>query len=131
MDGCCDPACKLCMSRLIARFGMWYCVAHSCKQSDAAHSVQDVHNYCLAKRMSQETNMCMCRTLQDVDHSQGRIRGSMRAQDVAGAPGPIDTYFEGDIVDDVNNTFWTHTWGTSRETDLRHWSKFEGFASIK
>jgi hypothetical protein len=69
--------------------------------------------------------------LQDVDLAQGLVSGSMRALDVAGAAGPIDTYFEGHIVDDVHNTFWTRTWGASREMDLRHWSKFEGFADIK
>jgi hypothetical protein len=55
----------------------------------------------------------------------------MQALDVEGSAGPIDTFFEGHIVDDVHNTFWTQTWGASRETDLRHWSKFEGFAGIK
>lgn len=69
--------------------------------------------------------------LQEVDHAQGRVSGSMRALDVAGAAGPIDTYWEGEIVDDVHNSFWTHGWGASRETDLRHWSKFEAFADIK
>jgi hypothetical protein len=69
--------------------------------------------------------------LQNVDLAQGLVSGSMRALDVAGAAGPIDTYFEGHIVDDVHNTFWTRTWGASREMDLRHWSKFEGFADIK
>jgi hypothetical protein len=69
--------------------------------------------------------------VQDVDLSRGHVSGSMQALDVEGAAGPIDTFFEGHIVDDVHNTFWTQTWGASRETDLRHWSKFDGFAGIK
>lgn len=42
--------------------------------------------------------------VQDVDYRLGRVSGSMRALDVAGAPGPIDTFFEGHIIDDMNNT---------------------------
>lgn len=73
----------------------------------------------------------MCGLVQAVDYSRGRLSGSMQALDVAGAAGPINTYWEGDLIDDVHNSFWTQTWGASRETDLRHWSKFSGFADIK
>lgn len=69
--------------------------------------------------------------VQSVDYERGTLSGSMYALDVAGAAGSIDTYWEGHIIDDTHNTFWTHTWGASRETDLRHWSEFDGFADIK
>lgn len=76
--------------------------------------------------------LCLCLALlQDVDCSRGSLSGSMRAIDVDGAAGPIDTYWEGEIIDDVHHTFWTQTWGASRETDLHHWSNFESFADIK
>lgn len=76
--------------------------------------------------------LCLCLALlQDVDYSRGSLSGSMRAIDVDGAAGPIDTYWEGEIIDDVHHTFWTQTWGASRETDLHHWSNFESFADIK
>lgn len=69
--------------------------------------------------------------LQEVDAARGRLAGSMQAFDVAGADGPIDTFFEGEVIDDANATFWTGSYGASTSTDLRHWSKFQSFADVR
>jgi hypothetical protein len=55
----------------------------------------------------------------------------MQARNVPGMQQPIETFWEGSIVDDVNHTFFTRAWGASRDTDLQHWAKFDGWAAIK
>jgi len=68
---------------------------------------------------------------QDVDLSRGYVAGSMVA-DVAGNPaGPVETFWEGVVVDDTSNTFYTGTWGATRSSDLRHWAKFDGFEELR
>jgi hypothetical protein len=66
-----------------------------------------------------------------VDWARGTLSGSMQASNVVGAAGPIDTFFQGAIVDDVHHTFWTGDHGASQATDLRHWSKFPGFSPLR
>jgi hypothetical protein len=35
------------------------------------------------------------------------------------------------VVDNVNHSFYTKSWESSRETDLNHWSHFQGFERLK
>lgn len=51
----------------------------------------------------------------------------MEARNVPLAQGPIVTYWEGEVVDNVHHSFMTRKWGASAGTDLAHWGKFEGF----
>jgi hypothetical protein len=57
----------------------------------------------------------------------------MTAQDVPEATAPVVTYFEGEIVDNKNHSFYTsHTdWSALSDTDIRHWSKFSAFKELK
>ncbi|GIL66898.1 hypothetical protein Vafri_20374 [Volvox africanus] len=71
-------------------------------------------------------------TIYSCDLARGRVTGSMVAQNSPLAKRPIVTYFEGEIIDNINHTFWTGCkWGTcpSRETDVRYWSRCPGFTS--
>jgi hypothetical protein len=69
--------------------------------------------------------------LQDVDLARGYVAGTMQARNVPGMQQPIETFWEGCIVDDVNHTFYTRAWGASKATDLQHWAKFDGWQDIK
>lgn len=62
----------------------------------------------------------------------------MQALNVPGASGaPIVTFWEGHVVDDARHSFYTRGcpgWGVGapgRDVDLKHWGKFEGFASLR
>ncbi|KAG2431043.1 hypothetical protein HYH02_013474 [Chlamydomonas schloesseri] len=102
-------------------------------------------------------------TIHSCDMASGRITGSMVAQQNSGGGGggggggaagsnggvggggvvggggsgrkaPIVTYFEGDIIDNFNHTFYTGAkWGlpggaAGRDADLRHWGRCPGFS---
>jgi hypothetical protein len=64
----------------------------------------------------------------------------MQALNVPGAgAAPVVTWWEGHILDDRRHTFFTagsagFAGGGSvpgRETDLKHWGRFEGFAQLR
>lgn len=70
--------------------------------------------------------------LQGCDLQQGYVCGSMEALNVPSAKSSVVTFWEGEIVDNVNYTFFTpQNWGADRVTDLKHWSKFKCFAALK
>eukprot|EP00878_Enallax_costatus_P036754 GHUV01041303.1.p1 GENE.GHUV01041303.1~~GHUV01041303.1.p1 ORF type:complete len:116 (+),score=31.97 GHUV01041303.1:301-648(+) len=74
--------------------------------------------------------MSPCPVPQDVDMQSGHVSGIMQASNVPGMQQPIETFWEGCVIDDVNNTFYTRCWGASRDTDLQHWGKFEGWSEL-
>lgn len=51
----------------------------------------------------------------------------MEALDVFSAPAPVITFWEGEIVDNVNHFFLTRRWGAEMGTDISHWRKFQPF----
>ncbi|GLC50717.1 hypothetical protein PLESTB_000411700 [Pleodorina starrii] len=78
----------------------------------------------------QQEDWAVTATIYSCDFECGRVTGSMVAQNSPLAKRPIVTYFEGDIIDNVNHTFWTgRKWGSpSQETDVRYWSRCLGFS---
>eukprot|EP00951_Prasinocladus_malaysianus_P018385 scaffold146746_cov50-Prasinocladus_malaysianus.AAC.1 len=54
----------------------------------------------------------------------GSVCGTMEAENVPHARSPVTTFWEGEIVDNVNYSFFTNKWGASLDTDMKHWSKF-------
>mmetsp|Transcript_5941 Transcript_5941/g.20231 ORF Transcript_5941/g.20231 Transcript_5941/m.20231 type:complete len:292 (+) Transcript_5941:2057-2932(+) len=69
--------------------------------------------------------------LQGCDLETGYICGSMEALNVPSAESSVVTFWEGEIVDNVNHTFFTSNWGAGRDTDVKHWSRFPSFAPLK
>mmetsp|Transcript_16941 Transcript_16941/g.23397 ORF Transcript_16941/g.23397 Transcript_16941/m.23397 type:complete len:300 (+) Transcript_16941:256-1155(+) len=70
--------------------------------------------------------------LQGCDLEEGYICGIMEALNVPSAKSAVVTFWEGEIIDNVNHTFFTKpSWGADRATDIKHWSKFIGFDSLK
>ncbi|XP_021657471.1 uncharacterized protein LOC110647786 isoform X2 [Hevea brasiliensis] len=62
----------------------------------------------------------------DLDH--GYLCGTMEALNVPMADTPVVTFWEGEIVDGKNYTFFTGKWEASAEDDIRHWTKFPSFS---
>lgn len=68
--------------------------------------------------------------IQGVDRDHGYLCGTMEALNVPSADTPVVTFWEGEIIDNKNYTFYTGKWEASREDDIRHWSKFASFAEF-
>ncbi|XBI24561.1 hypothetical protein VPH35_049644 [Triticum aestivum] len=64
------------------------------------------------------------------DIEQGYLCGTMEALNVPLADTPVVTFWEGEIVDATNYTFFTGKWEASAEDDVRHWSKFPSFTPL-
>nr|CAB3476309.1 unnamed protein product [Digitaria exilis] len=64
------------------------------------------------------------------DLEQGYLCGTMEALNVPLADTPVVTFWEGEIVDAKNYTFFTGKWEASPEDDIRHWSKFPSFTPL-
>jgi glucose-induced degradation protein 4 len=68
------------------------------------------------------------------DPHRGYCCGIMEAHDVPEAspgrayPTPVETFFEGEIVDNTNHCFWTRdgAWDACSEGDFLHWSSVPG-----
>lgn len=69
-------------------------------------------------------------SIQGLDLKRGTVCGSMEALDVPKAASPVVTFWEGEIVDNVNFRFLTRRWGAHVATDLDHWRKFRPFAAL-
>lgn len=44
---------------------------------------------------------------------------------------PVVTAWEGEIIDNINNTFVTSKWGATQQSDMKHWSKFSEFVPLR
>jgi len=44
---------------------------------------------------------------------------------------PVVTFWEGEIVDNENHTFYTSKWHATHATDLDYWQKFPAFAPLR
>lgn len=68
--------------------------------------------------------------MQEVNLETGYICGIMRAENVPQAKTPVVTFWEGDIIDNVNHSFMTSKWGAEKKVDAKHWLKFDGFGPL-
>ncbi len=67
-----------------------------------------------------------------MDHLSGTLCGEIEAVDVPGAEGPVATFFEGEIVDNANHSFYTAAWDarSDADVDISHWSRFKPFGQL-
>ena len=72
-------------------------------------------------------------TLHKCDFARGVLCGTMTAKNVPEATTPVVTFFTGEIVDNMNWSFYTsHTdWAALAETDISHWNRFLSFKPMK
>ena len=71
--------------------------------------------------------------IEHVDFEKGEVFGSMTASNVPGAASPVVTYFEGEIIDNENATFYSDPDASARTclSELRHWSRFPAFRPLR
>lgn len=71
--------------------------------------------------------------IQECNLSNGKICGTMTACNVPEATAPVVTFFEGEIIDNINASFYTpHTdWSAVADTDLAHWGRFTAFRDLR
>lgn len=69
--------------------------------------------------------------VQGCDMERGYVCGVMEALNVPTAESKVMTFWEGEIVDNVNHTFYTSKWGANPESDVKHWAKFSYFSKLR
>ncbi|KAL0053045.1 hypothetical protein WJX82_000107 [Trebouxia sp. C0006] len=69
--------------------------------------------------------------IEEVNLETGYVCGSMRAENVPKAKSPVVTFWEGDIIDNVNHSFITCKWGADKKIDVKHWPRFDGFEPLR
>ncbi|KAF9952055.1 hypothetical protein BGZ72_006567 [Mortierella alpina] len=69
-------------------------------------------------------------TISAVDYDSGTVYGLMEAMDVPMSASNVVTFWEGEIIDFENHTFWTRKWTAKARTDLEHWKRLEAFNGI-
>lgn len=69
--------------------------------------------------------------VQGCDMERGYVCGVMEALNVPTAESKVMTFWEGEVVDNVNHNFYTSKWGADRESDIKHWNKFPHFAKLR
>lgn len=85
-------------------------------------------------------------TVEEANFARGYVCGTMHANGFnCGAPNPnspphyqqmsqqqsseaVATFWEGEIIDNVNHTFYTQKWGATKAIDRKHWLKLAPFA---
>jgi len=72
-------------------------------------------------------------TIDSCNFATGEVLGSMFAYDVPGSEGLVTTYFEGEIIDNVNHTFYSDPDASDRAcvTEIRHWLRFPSFRPMR
>ncbi|XP_076925170.1 uncharacterized protein LOC143587894 [Bidens hawaiensis] len=68
--------------------------------------------------------------IQGCDLKHGYLCGTMEALNVPMADTPVVTFWEGEIVDTKNYTFFTNKWKATSEVDIDHWTKFPSFSPL-
>ncbi|KAF9939607.1 hypothetical protein BGZ67_009187 [Mortierella alpina] len=69
-------------------------------------------------------------TISAVDYRSSTVYGLMEAMDVPMSASSVVTFWEGEIIDFENHTFWTRKWTAKARTDLEHWKRLEAFNGI-
>ncbi|MQL79261.1 hypothetical protein Taro_011690 [Colocasia esculenta] len=68
--------------------------------------------------------------IQGFDPAHGYLCGIMEALNVPYAETPVVTFWEGEIIDSKNYTFYTGKWEATPDDDVKHWSQFSSFSPL-
>ena len=99
-----------------------------CQEPANGHNVQVCMTICICSGYANADSMQLY--IQEVNLATGYICGIMRAENVPQAKTPVVTFWEGDIIDNVNHSFMTTKWGAEKSVDVKHWLKFDGFKPL-
>jgi hypothetical protein len=85
-------------------------------------------------RPMQWTNFLTCKAdfaKIQISWKHGAASGTMTAYNIPSQQGPITTYWKGELVDMVHNSFSSPHHGTAGETDFAQWHIFAPFHKLK
>ncbi|PRQ43201.1 putative vacuolar import/degradation protein Vid24 [Rosa chinensis] len=86
----------------------------------------ELYHCCLQKDETWRVNV----RIQVCDLENGYLCRTMEALNVPMADTPVVTFWEGEIVDTKNYTFFTEKWEATHDGDIRHWTKFPSFSAL-
>ena len=70
-------------------------------------------------------------TVEERNFSKGYICGTMHANGFncssTDERSPVVTFWEGELIDNINNHFYTQKWGATKAIDRNHWLKLQPF----
>ncbi|QDZ21657.1 vacuolar import/degradation protein Vid24 [Chloropicon primus] len=72
-------------------------------------------------------------TVEERNFAKGYVCGTMYAKGFncgSGESEPVATFWEGQLIDNVNYSFYTQNWGASKAIDREHWTKLAPFSDI-
>mmetsp|Transcript_6838 Transcript_6838/g.15776 ORF Transcript_6838/g.15776 Transcript_6838/m.15776 type:complete len:209 (-) Transcript_6838:146-772(-) len=67
----------------------------------------------------------------ECDPKNSTLCGDMEALNVPSTEAPVTTFWEGEIIDNINSTFITKRWEATRKSDLEYWGTFPQFAPLR
>jgi len=82
------------------------------------------------EQMSKQDVWCIQVTVEETNWSRGYLAGTMRAEGFVDSVEPILTFWEGEIVDNINYTFRTTKWKADSFIDNDHWAKFPSLQEL-
>jgi glucose-induced degradation protein 4 len=68
---------------------------------------------------------------QDVDLSSSTLCGYLHIQNLTDDYPELTTYFDAEIIGSRFGFLTSPDWGANEQDDMKHWSRFSGFRSLK
>lgn len=70
-------------------------------------------------------------TIHAVNLKHAIVDGCILTRDVARRRAPVETFFRGEIIDNIHHFFRSDAWGATFDNDVEHWGRMPAFAPYK